>query len=308
MTINGNLSLSEAFEGFIASRYAKGVCDKTIESYQNQFRSISHHFDIDRQIGKICQDDIDAMIVSMRRNGNLSGETIRTYTRCLRTFFNWLDGRGILMPKIKLYRATESYKAPYTDDELIRLLAPPAEDCSFCELRDWTIINFLVNSGCRAGTVRSIYIDDLHLDEKVVFFRHTKNGQIQMMPICNAMVTVFRRYLSVRRGTPSSILFPSARDGAPLTEDALRHAIVRFSHSRGVQKTSIHLFRHTFAKKFLLDCQGDAFTLQYLLGHKTLAMTRHYCNLYNADVVHRFEQLCPLNSLKKTDTGQGLLL
>ena len=82
--------------------------------------------------------------------------------------------------------------------------------------------------------------------------------------------------------------------GRMLTENALRLAITHYNHSRGVEKTSIHLFRHTFARKYLVDCGGNAFTLQKLLGHATLKMTKHYCNIYDADIAKSFDRFSPL--------------
>ena len=79
-----------------------------------------------------------------------------------------------------------------------------------------------------------------------------------------------------------------------LSANALRLAIERHNRSRGVEKTSIHLFRHTFARKYLIDCGGDAFMLQKLLGHSTLKMTRHYCNIYDADLAKNYDRLSPL--------------
>ena len=82
-----------------------------------------------------------------------------------------------------------------------------------------------------------------------------------------------------------------------MTENALKLAIRKYNINRGVQKTSIHLFRHTFAKKYLIDCGGDAFTLQRILGHSTLEMTRQYCNLYNIDLSRDYDLHSPLQKL-----------
>ena len=67
--------------------------------------------------------------------------------------------------------------------------------------------------------------------------------------------------------------------------------------NRGVERTSIHAFRHTFARKYLVDCGGDAFTLQQIMGHSTLKMTRHYCNIFNDDIIENHEQRSPLAHL-----------
>ena len=84
-----------------------------------------------------------------------------------------------------------------------------------------------------------------------------------------------------------------------LTENALRLAVAHHNKSRGVQKTGIHLFRHTFAKKYLQDCGGNAFTLQRLLGHSTLAMSKRYCNIYDSDISRDFDMFSPLEQLKQ---------
>ena len=90
-----------------------------------------------------------------------------------------------------------------------------------------------------------------------------------------------------------------AEDGEQLTENALRLAVARYNKSRGVTKTSIHLFRHTFARKYLIDCGGDAFTLQKLMGHSTLKMTKHYCAIFDADIAKNYDNFSPLAQMKQ---------
>ena len=115
------------------------------------------------------------------------------------------------------------------------------------------------------------------------------------------MVRILKEYLRFRRGEETDPLFCDIT-GGPLTENGLRKAIVRYNMSRGVQKTSIHLFRHTFARKYLIDCGGDAFTLQKILGHSTLDMTKHYCAVFNADIIKNFDNFSPLAQMWKKDT------
>ena len=75
--------------------------------------------------------------------------------------------------------------------------------------------------------------------------------------------------------------------------------VVNTFSTRGVERTSIHAFRHTFARKYLVDCGGDAFMLQKLLGHSTLAMTKHYCAIYDTDSTDSYDNLSPLAQLTK---------
>lgn len=90
--------------------------------------------------------------------------------------------------------------------------------------------------------------------------------------------------------------------GSQLTENGLRQSIARYNTQRGVQKASIHLSRHTIARKYLIDCGGDAFTLQKLLVHSTLAMTKHYCAIFDADLTKNYDNFSPLAQMKSNST------
>ena len=264
-------TIEETFSDFIISRKTKGLAEKTLQSYQSQFQAVAKHMDVKMDIAMRQKADLDAMIISMR-DASLSPNSINSYTRTLKSFFSWCNEQGITRLNIPLYKAEETVKETYSDAELAALLKKPdIRKATFAEYRDWVIINFLLNCGSRAATVRAIQIRDVDLDGGMVFYRHTKNRKAQVIPLCSAMVAILREYLRHRGGETADYLF-CTETGSQLTENGLRQSIARYNTRRGVQKTSIHLFRHTFARKYLIDCGGDAFTLQKLLGHSTLAM------------------------------------
>ena len=255
------------------------------------------HLDTGMDIVTLQKADLDDMIVSMRDAG-LSPNSINSYTRVLKSFFSWCNEQGMTRLNIPLYKAEETVKETYSDAELTALLKKPdIRKTTFAEYRDWVIVNFLLNCGSRAATVRAIQIRDVDLDGGVVFYRHTKNRKAQVIPLCSPMIAILREYGRYRGGEPTDYLF-CTETGTQLTENGLRQSIARYNMRRGVQKTSIHLFRHTFARKYLIDCGGDAFTLQKLLGHSTLAMTKHYCAIYDADLTKNYDNFSPLAQMK----------
>ncbi|MBR2882654.1 MAG: tyrosine-type recombinase/integrase [Prevotella sp.] len=200
------------------------------------------------------------------------------------------------MPK---YKPEETVKETYTDEDLLVLLEPPAPTCRFSVYRTWVIINFLLNSGCRAATVRNIKNCDVDLEQHQVIARHNKNKKVQVIPLCRQMVTILREYQQIRGGAAEDYLFCN-ECGGQLTESALRQGIARYNQSRGLSKTGTHLFRHTFARKYLMDCDGNAFTLQKLLGHSTLKTTKIYCNIFDADIARNYDDISPLAQLKSS--------
>lgn len=294
-------TIEETFSDFIISKKTKGLAEKTLQSYQSQFQAVARHMDVKMDIAMLQKADLDAMIISMR-DASLSPNSINSYTRTLKSFFSWCNEQGITRLNIPLYKAEETVKETYSDAELAALLKKPdIRKATFAEYRDWVIINFLLNCGSRAATVRAIQIRDVDLDGGMVFYRHTKNRKAQVIPLCSAMVSILREYLRHRGGEAADYLF-CTETGSQLTENGLRQSIARYNTRRGVQKTSIHLFRHTFARKYLIDCGGDAFTLQKLLGHSTLAMTKHYCTIFDADLTKNYDNFSPLAQMKSNST------
>ena len=102
------------------------------------------------------------------RNSGLAHNSISSYTRVLRTYLKWCreqDYTTVVMPPIK---DIETVKETYTDEELRALLQKPDKHCDFTEYRNWVIINFLMNCGCRAATIRNIQNRDLDLSSRQV--------------------------------------------------------------------------------------------------------------------------------------------
>ena len=74
------------------------------------------------------------MILRMREEG-LSDSSINSYTRTLKVFFSWCNEQGYTKTNLKIYKASETAKETYSDDELMTLLKKPEADCKFCEYR-----------------------------------------------------------------------------------------------------------------------------------------------------------------------------
>ena len=295
-----NTSIREAFTLFISHCTAKGLKEKSIQTYQQHFNSVSKRLNVNVPIGNLKKSDLEKMIVVMRKD-KLTDQSINSFTRTFKSFLSWCNENGYTEVNIPLYKASEAVKETYTDEELEVLLKKPKANAPFCEYRNWAIVNFLVNGGSRASTIRHIQNQDVDLKRRQIIFRHTKSGKIQVIPLCSEMVNILREYMEVRKGEPKDYLFCN-EFGEMFSESGLRCAIEKYNKSRGISRTSIHAFRHTFARKYLIDCGGNAFTLQKLLGHSTLKMTKHYCSIYDADIVRNYDDFSPLaqiGSMKK---------
>ncbi len=292
------LSFSAAFELFLVDGAARGLSEKTNSTYRCHLQGMAHYLDTEMPLSKLQRSHINTMIVKMREK-DLATNTISSYVRVLTTFLHWCDREGYCHVEPPKFKQVETVKETYTDDELIALLRRPSPTCRFSIYRNWVIINFLLNSGCRSASIRNIQNRDVFLDSQQVILRHNKNGKVQSLPLCQQMRAILQEYQQIRGGKPEDYLFCD-EFGGQLTESALRQGIARYNLSRGVKKTSCQMFRHTFARKYLIDCGGNAFTLQRLLGHSTLKMTQHYCRVFDADIAKSYDTFSPLAQITQS--------
>lgn len=96
----------------------------------------------------------------------------------------------------------------------------------------------------RASTVRSFQVQDLDLENRVLFTRHIKNNRPQPLPLCSDMVAILQEYLTYREGKANEPLFPSDAD-KPMTENGLRCSIADDNRRRGGEKRLPSTFSDT---------------------------------------------------------------
>lgn len=136
---------------------------------------------------------------------------------------------------------------------------------------------------------------DIDFETNYVLLERTKNRKQQMIPLSRTIAMVLQEYLIYRIGTGDDYLFCSAT-GEQLTRFTFAQSIRRYNRNRGVMKTSVHLFRHTFANKWIL-AGGDIFRLQKILGHSSLEIVKEYVNMFNEDLKQDFDRFNPLEQM-----------
>ena len=115
-------TFAEVFEIYISAVTARGVKDKTIATYKQHFYAISKRLDVSLPINRLNSTILDNMILQMRKEG-LSDSSINSYTRTLKCFLSWCNEAGYTKANLKIYKAAETVKETYSDEELLTLLA-----------------------------------------------------------------------------------------------------------------------------------------------------------------------------------------
>ena len=165
----------------------------------------------------------------------------------LRVFLRFCAKREYMeLIHIPMMKLDESFKDPYTDAELEKLLKRPTGD-SFVEWRCWAAINTFLATGIRANTLVNIKISDVDFENDTIHLSKLKNRRQQFVPMSQSLKAALNIYLKLWDWNSDDYLFP-ANDGKQMPVSGIGGSIRRYNLSRGVSKTSMHLFRHTFAK------------------------------------------------------------
>lgn len=108
------------------------------------------------------------------------------------------------------------------------------------------------------------------------------------------------RYLEMARPQPIN---PNVHnvfltmDGHSITQQTVAQVLHRSAYRVRLKHLYPHLLPHTFAVRYLVN-GDDAFSLQKILGHESLDMTRRYVKLANTDVKKKHQASCPVQMLQ----------
>lgn len=300
-----DLTIEQAYARYIADKIASNASKDTIRSTNDSYKRWFNYLDAEGY--KINAKDVTEEYVTkfsthFLKEG-MKPTTLNHYLRHVRAFLYWcMDQKYMNSFKIKLVTEQAPIIETYTEQELLALLQCPSKNDPFTDWRSWIIINWILATGNRASTICNVQMRDINFSSDEITIRFTKNNNAMFLPMSPALKNALNEYIKLWRGNahPEAYLFPNVGE-EKLTVNALKLSIRRYNEFREVEKKSIHMFRHTFAKNWIRN-KGDVFRLQKLLDHSSLEITKKYVNLFSEDLKESFEEYSPLDAIKKKNS------
>jgi integrase/recombinase XerD len=230
----------------------------------------------------------------------LSPFTIRKAVIVLRGFGTWLEKQGYPNPfdELDIPRVPKYVIDVLTDEEIAKIVAAISPNNSVGG-RIYAIILLLLDSGLRAGEVADARLPNLDLKRRQLKVMG-KGRKERLVPFGQRCGQALMRYTHLYRPEPRrpdyDQLFLSP-DGVPMNRNSLQLVIRRLRLATGITRLHAHLFRHTFAVKFLTN-GGDLRTLQLILGHESLVVTQRYLHFTDAHVQVQYQAYSPVDKLE----------
>jgi integrase/recombinase XerD len=241
---------------------------------------------------------------SRRGTKPLRPASAKFYYARLHTFFAFCVEEEAIpvspMAKLKAPIVRQDQIQPFTQEQQQSLLAAARK--SRHPKRDEALILFLLDTGARVSEACALRVKDLDLTGRRCQVRGKGDKD---RTICFGGVTMMAvwAYLKDEPREPDVPLLLSdrgTRAGEALTRSGVLQIFKRLGKAAKIESTrcSPHSARNTFAVSFL-KAGGSLFSLQQLLGHCDLAMTRRYVALAEADVEAQHRQFSPMDRLGK---------
>jgi len=302
----GEMTVQGGFDKFMRVKRFEKLSPHTIKYYEDCFKYFKRYFDPKQPCAIITLDTFYGYVEHLANTTNANTVTTNTYLRGIRALFYYFMQEGYTKRfKIKLPKQKKTIKETYSSADLDRLLKKPdLKKCTFSEYRSWVMINYLVGTGNRIRTAVNVQIKHLDFDNGLILLAETKNGRPIIIPMANSLSQILKEYLVYRKGEPDDYVFCDLH-GKQLTCDGVTTVLYRYNRRRGVEKTSVHLYRHFFAKHWVMN-GGDRNELQTILGHSSPAMVQEYVDIYGKDLTPNFIRYNPLDNYTRAKKGETI--
>lgn len=288
--------LEQLFNKFINEvRYSEKLRPETIKGYQSSFDLLNKTFEnltlemltSDLMIEFFRQLDTRKRIVGKGIvKVGIKRSTVQTYRNKLNRFFKWLVENEYIeknpFDKMK-YPVVEYEDLKYLKrNEVMEIFNCITYQMkwknNFVKKRNIAIFSTLLYTGVRRGELLGLRIQDVNLEEMVLFVRGetSKSKKDRQVPINSQLRLVLEDYLQERnkKVVASDCLFLSNNLDSGISADGLKHLISKVNKELDFS-FHCHRFRHTYAVN-LYSNGSDAYTIKVLLGHKDIRMTEKY--------------------------------
>ena len=268
-------------------------------------------------VGEVDAPDITAWFAYLRKTPSSRGKvrterTIQTYARSARAFFHWLvrsetiarnPFERVTFPKVgkPLIRTIE----PEEFERLLVACTPPGEVGPLADraaARNRAILWLLYDTGIRLSELCGLRLGDFERKHGLitVLGKGSKERRIALGQNCLRNLLY---YLDRHRPNEEELaewgsageerLFLS-ETRTPITINGITLLFARIRKRAGItdKRISPHIFRHTFAVRYL-KLGNDPFSLQELLGHEDLSTVRFYMHMNDDDIQEQKRKYSP---------------
>ncbi|NPV27678.1 MAG: tyrosine-type recombinase/integrase [Firmicutes bacterium] len=284
---------------FILQKRAEGLAWRTLDDYEDhitRFFSRCHvEFADYEALRRAVLAYLAEPVAPATRNIRLSN---------LKIFFRWCVDNSYLPdnPCTGIKKSRDDGTVRHLSLEEVKQLLRQPDRSKYTGLRDYCMILLQLDTGIRPGEMCQLLPGDVNLEAREIYIRpgvaKTRIGRT--LPFSPTTAAALARLLKVRPTWWSEkVPLFASEQGNPLTSWWWSKQFKKYSEQAGV-RSSPYCLRHTAAIEFLRH-GADAFSVQRMLGHTDLTMTKRYVNICLDDLKTVHDKASPVQALFTMD-------
>ncbi|MBS4022551.1 MAG: tyrosine-type recombinase/integrase [Dethiobacter sp.] len=296
------LSFDDAVNLFLKEQVIKNRTPRTIEWHIENFHVLKkafHEQGIPLDLKTITTNQLkhNFILYSIKTFKN-QPTTINNRLKTFKAFWKFLLQEGYVDTDIAavLDKLKEKQKVIISlDNDEIEAFFKACDKKTFTGLRDLAILKTLLDTGARVSEVRKLRVQDIYWRDDLLCL-DGKGSKERFVPLGDELKKPLREYLNARGKLPTDVVFVSI-DNEPMANRTIQGRLETLAKKAGVKKkSSPHIWRHTFAKLYILN-GGDPFTLKKILGHADWGMVHRYVDMFSTDIKKQHQRFSPLKNL-----------
>lgn len=200
-----------------------------------------------------------------RKNEGLALSSINRELTVLKRMFNLAIEWGLTSTNpvkgVKFFKVNNEPMQILTEEEFIRLYDNSADHLK-------PILLCAISTGMRKGEILNLKWEDVNFHNDTITVRDSKNFDFRIIQINETLKGLLKQLHET-----SSNAFVFNYKGQPVKE--VTRSFKTALKKSGVPKCRFHDLRHTFATRLVMN-GVDLVTVQELMGHKSILMTKRY--------------------------------
>lgn len=300
LTSTNSIETSRFFElhkSFMNEKALEGLRNRTLDDYQQHLKYFKKYINdnVTDFKNRIAVETFKSYVYWMSIEKKLSNFTVNARLRTLKVYLNWLYENKYINSnfsiKIKLLKVPKDTVKPLTKQE-IRKMLEACDMSTYSGFRDYTLMILILDCGIRIGEASNLLISDVNFKQAILTVRGevSKTNDIRYLPLSIKTLKLLKILIEFSAQMDSSYLFQSIY-GGHIKERNLMLSFRRIGEKAGLKvRCTPYNFRHTFATNSVRNGM-DLFTLQRIMGHKSLLTTRKYIQLETNDLKKKHAEI-----------------
>jgi site-specific recombinase XerD len=289
---------------FLRKCRAEGLSESTIRWYKHNLEQLSRWLPENINLRQVEQWHILDYMAYLR-DKKYSTSSIKGAITTFKLYYSYLVESNLIQynpaEKIKKPKIANKLIYSFDKDEINQILGY-FDRQSFIGFRNYAIAATLFATGIRKSELIGMSLADFNVEFDLIRI-YGKGNKERVVPIGQSLRRVLKKYQLMRsryindRQANNIHSFWLSKTCKPLTISGVDNLFKELKESKNAWSTrvSAHTLRHTFAVRYIQN-GGDIFTLQKILGHSDISVTKIYTEMNVQDLKRQADRYNPLDN------------